>query len=42
MMLSGLAAIEMAMADLNYPIQLGTGVAAAQEYYRDTTNLASA
>jgi len=36
MVLSGLAAIEMAMADLNYPIQLGSGVAAAQQYYRST------
>jgi len=36
MVLSGLATIEMAMADLNYPIQLGSGVAAAQEYYRTT------
>ena len=35
-LLSGLATIEMAMADLNYPIQLGSGVAAAQEYYRST------
>ncbi len=34
MMLSGLATAEMAMADLNYPIKLGSGVAAAQEYYR--------
>ena len=34
MVLSGLATIEMAMADLNYPITLGSGVAAAQEYYR--------
>lgn len=34
MVLSGLATIEMAMADLNYPIKLGSGVAAAQEYYR--------
>lgn len=34
MVLSGLATIEMAMADLDYPIPLGTGVAAAQEYYR--------
>ena len=34
MVLSGLATIEMAMADLNYPIQLGSGVAAAQEYFR--------
>ncbi len=36
MVLSGLAAIEMAMADLNYPIRLGSGVAAAQDYYRQT------
>ncbi len=36
MVLSGLAAIEMAMADLNYPIKLGSGVAAAQDYYRET------
>ncbi|WP_377190237.1 L-aspartate--glyoxylate aminotransferase BhcA [Ruegeria meonggei] len=34
MVLSGLGAIEMAMADLNYPITLGSGVAAAQDYYR--------
>ena len=36
MALSGLATIEMAMADLNYPIELGSGVAAAQGYYRST------
>ena len=36
MVISGLGAIEMAMADLNYPITLGSGVAAAQEYYRST------
>jgi alanine-glyoxylate transaminase/serine-glyoxylate transaminase/serine-pyruvate transaminase len=34
MALSGLATIEMAMADLGYPIELGSGVAAAQEFYR--------
>ena len=34
MVLSGLAAIEMAMADLDYPISLGSGVAAAQDYFR--------
>lgn len=34
MALSGIAAIEMAMKDLNYPIELGQGVAAAQDYYR--------
>lgn len=36
MVLSGLATIEMAMADLNYPVELGSGVRAAQEYYRAT------
>ena len=36
MVLSGLATIEMAMADLDYPIALGAGVAAAQEYFRTT------
>jgi alanine-glyoxylate transaminase/serine-glyoxylate transaminase/serine-pyruvate transaminase len=39
MALSGLATIEMAMADLNYPITLGSGVAAAQDYYRATKTL---
>ncbi|MEM1351190.1 MAG: L-aspartate--glyoxylate aminotransferase BhcA [Pseudomonadota bacterium] len=34
MVLSGIATIEMAMADLSYPITLGSGVAAAQEYFR--------
>ena len=34
MVLSGLATIEMAMADLGYPIELGAGVRAAQDYYR--------
>lgn len=34
--LSGLATIEMAMADLDYPIVLGSGVAAAQQFYRTT------
>ncbi|MCP4876109.1 MAG: aminotransferase class V-fold PLP-dependent enzyme [Gammaproteobacteria bacterium] len=32
--LSGLSAMEMAMKDLNYNIEPGSGVAAAQEYYR--------
>jgi alanine-glyoxylate transaminase/serine-glyoxylate transaminase/serine-pyruvate transaminase len=36
MVLSGLATVEMAMADLNYPIKLGSGVAAAQEYFRNS------
>jgi alanine-glyoxylate transaminase/serine-glyoxylate transaminase/serine-pyruvate transaminase len=40
MALSGIAAIEMAMKDLNYPVKLGSGVAAAQEYYRQTNGLA--
>ncbi len=34
MVLSGLAAAEMCMADLGWNIRLGSGVAAAQEYYR--------
>ncbi len=36
MMLGGLAAAEMAMADLGMPVRLGSGVAAAQDYYRGT------
>ncbi len=36
MALSGLATLEMAMKDLGYPIELGSGVAVAQEYYRST------
>lgn len=35
LVLSGIATAEMAMADLDYPITLGSGVAAAQEYYRE-------
>ncbi len=34
MMLSGLATIEMALVDMGVGLQLGTGVAAAQDYYR--------
>ncbi|QCO55715.1 aminotransferase class V-fold PLP-dependent enzyme [Pseudorhodobacter turbinis] len=34
MMLSGLATVEMVMVDLGLDIRLGSGVAAAQEYYR--------
>ena len=41
MLLSGIATIEMAMADLDYPIELGSGVRAAQQYYRQTANSAS-
>jgi alanine-glyoxylate transaminase/serine-glyoxylate transaminase/serine-pyruvate transaminase len=40
MALSGIAAIEMAMKDLDYPIELGSGVSAAQEYYRNSTSIA--
>jgi alanine-glyoxylate transaminase/serine-glyoxylate transaminase/serine-pyruvate transaminase len=32
--LAGLATAEMVMADLDFPITLGSGVAAAAEYYR--------
>jgi alanine-glyoxylate transaminase/serine-glyoxylate transaminase/serine-pyruvate transaminase len=34
MALSGIATAEMVMADLGYPIQLGSGVSAAQQHYR--------
>jgi alanine-glyoxylate transaminase/serine-glyoxylate transaminase/serine-pyruvate transaminase len=34
MVLSGLATAEMCMADLGWPVKLGSGVAAAQEFYR--------
>ena len=40
MALSGIAAIEMAMKDLDYPIEPGAGVAAAQNYYRATARRA--
>jgi len=40
MMLSGLATAEMVMADLGWPITLGSGVAAAQAYYRTTAGAA--
>jgi alanine-glyoxylate transaminase / serine-glyoxylate transaminase / serine-pyruvate transaminase len=36
MALSGIATAEMVMADLGFPIRLGSGVAAAQDYYRGT------
>ena len=35
MTLSGIATAEMCMVDLGLKIELGSGVAAAQEYYRD-------
>ena len=38
MALSGIACAEMVMADLGLPIRLGSGVAAAQEYYRGTAD----
>ncbi len=40
MALAGLSAIEMSMADLNYPVEQGSGVIAAQEYYRRTKRAA--
>ena len=40
MALSGIATIEMAMKDLGYPIELGSGVAAAQDYYRKSSSIA--
>lgn len=36
MLLSGLCVAEMCMADLGWPVKLGSGVAAAQDYYRGT------
>ncbi len=39
MVLSGLATAEMCMADLGWPITLGSGVAAAQDYYRGSVAL---
>ncbi len=41
MMLSGLATAEMVMADLGLDIQLGSGVAVAQEVYRSDSAIAS-
>lgn len=40
MALSGIATAEMVMADLGLPITLGSGVAAAQEHYRNSTQAA--
>ena len=40
MMLSGLATAEMCMVDLGLDIELGSGVAAAQEYYRSNPAVA--
>ena len=36
MALSGVATVEMAMADLGYPVEPGSGMRAAQEFYRRT------
>ncbi|MDX1519923.1 MAG: serine--glyoxylate aminotransferase, partial [Gammaproteobacteria bacterium] len=36
MVLTPINGAEMAMKDLGYPIELGSGVAAAQEYLRST------
>ena len=36
MILTPITGAEMAMKDLGYPIELGSGVAAAQEYLRNT------
>lgn len=38
LMLSGIAVAEMSMVDLGYPIELGSGTRAAQEYYRRTAS----
>jgi alanine-glyoxylate transaminase/serine-glyoxylate transaminase/serine-pyruvate transaminase len=40
MALSGISTIEMAMKDLGYPVALGSGTIAAQEYYRKTAGVA--
>jgi alanine-glyoxylate transaminase/serine-glyoxylate transaminase/serine-pyruvate transaminase len=42
MALAGLATAEMVMADLNFPIRLGSGVRAAQEHYRASPRADSA
>lgn len=42
MLLSGLATAEMCMADLGWNVKLGSGVAAAQEYLRNSTTVALA
>ena len=36
MILSGLTIIEITMADLDYPVDLVCGVAAAQSYFRES------
>lgn len=39
MVCAGLSAAEMTMRDLKFPIRAGSGVAAAQEYFRDNAQL---
>ena len=39
MALSGIATAEMCMVDLGLDIKLGSGVAAAQDYYRNSTGM---
>lgn len=41
MALSGIATVEMVMADLGFPIELGSGVAAAQQHYRASLSTAA-
>ncbi|MFN3936701.1 MAG: L-aspartate--glyoxylate aminotransferase BhcA [Gemmobacter sp.] len=41
MVLSGLATAEMCMADLGWKVRLGSGVAAAQDFYRGTAGAES-
>jgi alanine-glyoxylate transaminase/serine-glyoxylate transaminase/serine-pyruvate transaminase len=42
MVLAGLATAEMCMADLGWPVKLGSGVAAAQDFYRGAASEAAA
>lgn len=42
LLLSGLATAEMCMADLGWEVQLGSGVAAAQDYLRKSSSVALA
>ena len=42
LMLAGLATAEMVMADLGWPVRLGSGVTAAQDFYRGALPLAAA
>jgi alanine-glyoxylate transaminase/serine-glyoxylate transaminase/serine-pyruvate transaminase len=39
MLIGALGGAEMAMADVDVPIELGSGVAAAQQYWRETDNV---